>query len=450
MSRQHAPWLALSVFGAIGLAPFAIAGDPSPRPTPAASTTSRPENVVLQALLTNPITAPYRISTKPRGGQVVLSGRVGTKLIHDTALRVAMATGYPIRDDLTIDTAETYRVAASGMGGGGFPAVPAVGVSPPYVYPPPLFGRIDDPFFGFEPPLVSYAPWWRSLSGREPISLPPPNGAGPTAGQPAIPYATNPGASSPIAIPLGPNPRDGTIEMTLDQQGVATLRGTVGSLADRVAIGQKIAQTPGIAQVINLLKVGSIASETPPPPPQPAEIPAVRPPAAPREAEPQDLPTPAPVAVDRGDLAGRVAQALTKRPALAGVPIKVTTRDSVVYLTGQVPTVYEAMLAFRAAQQTPGVRDIDDRLKFVVPDGERKNPLLQKGRPEDVEPYLAAQIRRQVGDLAHIDQVRLQGENLEIRGTIRRQDDRPRLDAILRSMPVLRGFRFATEVAVEE
>ena len=110
-------------------------------------------------------------------------------------------------------------------------------------------------------------------------------------------------------------------------------------------------------------------------------------------------------------------------------------------LSGRVPTVYEAMLAFRAVQQTPGVREVVDRLEFVVPDGEGKNPLLQKGRPEDVEPYLTAQIRRQIDDLAHVDTVRLQGDTLTIQGTLRRGDDQARLDAILRSMPVLRGFR---------
>ena len=66
---------------------------------------------------------------------------------------------------------------------------------------------------------------------------------------------------------------------------------------------------------------------------------------------------------------------------------------------------------------------------------------VEKGRPEDVEPYLAAQIRRQVGDIAHIDAVRARGDALEVRGTLGREEDRGRLDAILRSMPLLRGFK---------
>ena len=29
-------------------------------------------------------------------------------------------------------------------------------------------GRVDDPFFGFVPPLVSFPPWW-----RRPVESPP-------------------------------------------------------------------------------------------------------------------------------------------------------------------------------------------------------------------------------------------------------------------------------------
>jgi hypothetical protein len=116
-------------------------------------------------------------------------------------------------------------------------------------------------------------------------------------------------------------------------------------------------------------------------------------------------------------------------------------RDGLAELSGRVPSVYEAMLAFRAVEQTPGVRDVVDRMAFDVPNDETKNALLEKGRPQDIEPYLTAQIRRQVGDLAHVEPVRLRGDTLEIHGTIARADDRPRLDAILRSIPVLRGFR---------
>jgi len=229
----------------------------------------------------------------------------------------------------------------------------------------------------------------------------------------------------------------------------------VPTLADRVAIGQKIAQTPGITEVVNLLSIKPKSNDAPPPAPEPATVPPgnpapENPPAPENSPAPEANAAPAPLDIsDQGDLGNRLRQALQKRPVLASLGIKAVVRDGIAYLTGKVPSIYEAMLAFRVAQQTPGVRDVQDRLEFIVPDGEQKNPLIQRGRPEDVEPYLSSQIRRQVADLAHIDQVRLAGATLDIRGTIRREDDRARLEAILRSMPVLRGFRFTTQFVVE-
>ena len=410
---------------------------------------ARVELATLQALRSNPVTAPYLISAAMRDGKLVLSGKVGTHQIHDIVVRTVIETGYPIRDDLTIDTAEAHRVAASPppatgpAGSAGLRTAPSLGASPsglPYVYPPPLFGRLDDPFFGFEPPLVSYAPWYRAVTARAPINLSALAGAGPLAGT--------------FPIPLGSSPADGSIELTLDQRGQAVLRGVVPTLADRVAIGQKVAQVPGVTQVLNLLGVGvgagpgvgavPVDMDRPPPPPQPAAGPALKTPPPPRPAPPPEVAEGAPrgpIPVDGDDLTQLAIQAIQRRPGLDNLPLKVSTSDGIATISGQVPSVYEAMLAFRAVQQTPGVREVIDRLEFVVPDGERKNPLIDKGRPEDVEPYLVAQVRRQAGALAHIDQVRLRGNTVEVRGSLAREADRPRFEAILRSMPVLRGFR---------
>ncbi|AGA27256.1 BON domain-containing protein [Singulisphaera acidiphila] len=444
------PWTRCSLVSicgvaCLGLIPPALAVDP-PKANPV--DVNRPEVAVFQMLRSHPVTAPYPIATTWRAGQVVLSGRVGTKVVHDTAIRLAIASGHSVRDDLTIDTAAVYRTAGTSVvmnPPGAFP----LGGAPYYVYPPPLFGRIDDPFYGFEPPLVSYPPWWPAVAAREPINLPAQ--AQGNLGQPDPGVGADPNAASPIKVPIGASADDGFVEMTIDPRGAAVLRGTVSTAADRVAIGQKIAQIPGINQVENLLNVGAAPSDTPPPPPEPA-VPA--PPPAPKapakpEAAPIDPALQPTISADKDDLSQRVGRALVGRPALAKLPIKVSVREGVAYLSGEVPTVYEAMLAFRAAQQTPGVRQIDDRLQFVVPDGERRNPLQEKGRPDDVEPYLTAQIRRQVGDIAHVDQVRLQGNTLEIKGSLLQHDDKARLDAILRSMPVLRGFRLEPSFVVE-
>ena len=117
------------------------------------------------------------------------------------------------------------------------------------------------------------------------------------------------------------------------------------------------------------------------------------------------------------------------------------SRGDIVSLSGKVPSAYEAMLAYRAVEQTPGVREIADLLQFQLPDENHPNPLRQEGRPEDIEAYLLSQIRRHVGDLAHVDQIRIRGDLVEIRGSLARDDDRNRVAAILRSMPLLRDFR---------
>ncbi len=147
------------------------------------------------------------------------------------------------------------------------------------------------------------------------------------------------------------------------------------------------------------------------------------------------------MARDGQKLTRRVAEALARRAPLAGLPISVHSHGDVVTLGGKVPSAYEAMLAYRTVEQTPGVREITDQLQFEVPDENHPNPLRQKGRPEDLEPYLTSQIRRHVGELAHVDRVRVRGDILEIQGTIPAGDDVNRLQAILRSMPLLRDFR---------
>jgi hypothetical protein len=239
--------------------------------------------------------------------------------------------------------------------------------------------------------------------------------------------------------------------MAIDARGVATLRGNVPSLGERITLGQKVAQTPGVTSVVNLLNVkpgmtvATVVTDKPPPPPVPADLPAIP---APAQTPSQDQ---LPASAGSNDPVGqRAARAIANRSGLSNPStVKVKVRDGLATLSGKVPTVYEAMLAYRAVQRTPGVREVDDRLEFVVPDGSGINPLADKGRPEDVEPYLEAQIRRQIGDLAHLDRVRMSGDSLEIKGTLEREDDRTRFDAIIRSMPILRGFRISTEMPAE-
>jgi len=471
----------------------------APRPTAQQSTGRVPnglEVALLRSLQANPFTAPYGFATELQGRQIVLRGRVGTKQIHDVAIRTAIALGVPIVDGLVIDTAAVHQVAAAqtaygsgGVGGGmmgsgqpgysgyagaglGYPGAGTFG-SLPYTYPPPLFGRLDDPFFGLEPPTISYPPWWNGLTARR-LGLqayPMPPGALANNPAPTEPAATNGSAAAPPVDPANANNNaapagaipEGTIDMVIDARGFATLRGTVPTLADRIAIGQQVARTQGVAQVVNLLSVRQptqgraqpqgqaqgqgqppALSDNPPPPPTPADATTGTPP---RPLAPGIVGDGPPIVADSEPVAQRITRAIAARTGLPGQPVKVKVRDGVASISGRLPTVYEAMLAYRAVQESPGVREVEDRLEFVVPDGSDRNPLAEKGRPEDVEPYLEAQIRRQVGDLAHIDRVRAQGDSLDIRGTLARAEDRPRFDAILRSMPILRGFRMTAEVA---
>jgi hypothetical protein len=151
------------------------------------------------------------------------------------------------------------------------------------------------------------------------------------------------------------------------------------------------------------------------------------------------------MALDASPLTRRVLDALERRPQANELPVKVRSTDGVVTLSGQVQSAYEAMLVYRAAQQTPGVTDIIDRLEFTVPDENHANPLLRQGRPEDLEPYLASQIRRHIGDLAHVDRIQVRGDSIDLRGTLQNAGDRERFLAILRSIPVLNGFRLETD-----
>ncbi|MBV8486770.1 MAG: BON domain-containing protein, partial [Planctomycetaceae bacterium] len=394
-----------------------------------------PEVIVSRLLRENPVTAPSMISATWKNGAVVLSGRVGTSVVHDIAVRTVIDLGYPVRDDLMIDTAEAHRVAQERTAAESWPAPgqaqPAlVGSAPYFVYPPPLFGRVDDPFFGFEPPLVSFPPWA--------------GGAGPALGlAPGMPMPPQrPGTVLQSQPPADLAPAKGNIRLTVDAAGQVFLSGVVASEEDRRTIEAEARNTPGVSRVSSELQVAPRSSETPPPPPQPhvPPPPQPQPPQPQRKADagfpsqppgevslprpaagaPRSVPAELAMARDGRKLTRRVAESLSRCAPLAALPISVQSRGDTVSLSGKVPSAYEAMLAYRAVEQTPGVRDIADRLQFQLPDEDHPNPLRCKGRPEDIEAYLLSQTRRHLGDLAHVDQLRVRGDLVEIRGTLAR------------------------------
>ena len=428
----------------------------------------RVELQVLAALRAHPVTAPYPISATWNRRAVVLSGRVGTKAVHDVAVQLAIASGSPIRDDLVIDTG----LAASSAG-------PGLGVSSPYIYPPPLMGRMDDPFFGFVPPLVSFPPWWRRRIEGPPMQMQRPGPVGdPNAGPGAAasvdgrgPNGQN-GHNAPAAgwQPFDISPVKGQVEVTVDASGQVFLRGVVTSEQAGREIEEAARSVPGVSRVESEFQVlpRHAGGENPPPrlgdPVEPRRAPAGDAPPPPEPVVPRDeikdppakgpaRAKPAltgPSALDKANLSRRVVAAISRRPVAAELPVAVRSSDEgAVTLSGRVPTAYEAMIVYRATQQTPGVREVIDRLEFAVPDEDHPNPLVEKGRPEDLEPFLRSQITRHVGDLAHIDRIQAQGNIIDIRGTLGEGQDRERLLAILRSIPVLRGFRLETQLSAE-
>jgi hypothetical protein len=208
----------------------AVVGQVQPRRATAAEAAPgapRPEQVVLSAIRSHPVTAPYPIAATWQKGKVVLAGRVGTKQVHDTAVRLAIDTGVPFRDDLVIDTGTAHFVAQSAaavMGGGTGGPLGTQSAASPYVYPPPLFGRLDDPFFGFVPPIISYPPWWSRGNQTGPMVQPrQAPGAGPQATS-----AAN-GASKEGWQTLKVDPVKGQIDINVDISGQVFLRGVAVS-----------------------------------------------------------------------------------------------------------------------------------------------------------------------------------------------------------------------------
>jgi osmotically-inducible protein OsmY len=389
------------------------------------------------------------------------------------AVRTVIGLGYPVKDDLVIDTAAAHQVAlmhAAAIPGSSSPWGLLAGSAPYFVYPPPLFGRVDDPFFGFEPPLVSFPPWTRSQNLDR-------AGGGLTnaAGAPAAPgsyQAVSAPGRGPASAVNGPDPVKGRLQLSVDMSGQVYLSGVVATEADKRIIEEEARNTPGVSQVYSDIRVQQGGSDTPPPPPQPVlrNEPEARPstpaPARPVPQTPEVKPVPVPqpaAAKTRGPAAAaglamsrdiqpltrRVTDALGKRPVLAGLPIGVQSHGGVVTVSGKVPSAYEAMLVYRMVEQTPGVKDVVDRMEFQLPDENHPNPLRKKGRPEDVEPYLTSQIRRHLGDFAHVDRVRVRGDSVEIHGSLLHAEDRNRAEAILRSIPLLRDFRLEPVFNVE-
>lgn len=454
-------WLRRVVLGAsLGVA---LLSPSTARSAQRSSAVAGAEAAILQALAGDPRTAGYAFGVSRRAGALVLSGRVGSKLVHDVAIRIAMDVTPALQDDLVIDTAATPPPAVTSVVTTRPAALAVPGAWPnqpptyttrslggvPYTYPSPLFGVIDEPFLGFEPPVISYPPYWPELTALRRAEAAPLTQAAVVRPAPAAPPNEPREAETPRPA----------IEMTVDADGVATLKGRVPTESMKRQVRERIGSQPGVTRVIDELIVAP-ASE-------PADGPRlVPPPPAPQPPEPAGRPSaaPAPVLSPRGENAPgarfqvsgpdpavvqRLQRGLARR-VLAPLPdLSIDLRDGVAQLTGSVPSIAEAMQVYRIVEQTPGVRRIEDRLRFAVPAPDAPNPLRDWQPSADVEAYLRAQLTRQLADSAHIERVQLDGDRLTVAAILADPSDRERLEATLRTMPILRGFNVRAELRAD-
>lgn len=399
------------------------------------------EQAILDLLARDPVTSGYPVDTLLRRGRVVLHGRVGTHAVHDAVVGAALSVTPAIVDELVIDTGEVYRRTAGGTlaagvavgmvpGGVAGPDLTSgwIAAPPGYVYPPPLFGRIDDPFFGLEPPVISYPPWWGRLTvlrrSERARALP--------RVTPQAPAAAESQASKGDAVRAD----DESLEMELDEAGVATVTGKVGSEEAKAAVIRELERTPGVQKVVDRIQVA----------PRPADGPG-----APSEHD-ERQPVPAPPEpgdplADDGSSPERAGADATGRVAAAG-GAAVQVVGGVAYLSGRVSDVVEAMRRFCEAAATPGVRVVNDRLEFPLHDGRKANPLLAAEPRADVETYLAAQLRRHLGEAIALDAAKFEGDALIVRGSVADVSGISRALAVVRSMAILRGIEIEPSFVV--
>jgi len=452
-----------------------------PRPSSASSGATASEEVVMamerlaQALRDHPLTAPYtyRLEWDARRGKLVISGVVGTRPVYDAAIRLALESRLPLVDGLVIDTGEAHRVAGQPLRSTPAPA-------PPY----PLLRGVAGP-----PPLYSGEPIWaggwdRLGPGLDPVF----HGVWTT---PDLMYplgwfdltrlrrpsreGITPDEIEALEGLLDPTPTPGlpgdSVELLMGRNGLGVLRGVVPTEEIKRELADKARRLPNVSAIINLLRVVPQANPPTPGPVAPAPAPDAQPNAQP--GRPIEVPPP-PAAEPEGrhavepepmpgddhdanlrdqeetDLAARVGRVMGRRPELDGARFRTVVERGVVTLDGPVPSAYEAMLAIQAARTTPGVRKVVDRLDFPLPqaDDGRDNPLLNRALTDQLEPYLEFQIGRQCDDLLALERVRVEGRVVRVLGAVRSPEDRVRVLAILRSMPLLRGFEVKPEVRV--
>jgi len=153
---------------------------------------------------------------------------------------------------------------------------------------------------------------------------------------------TDPGITATIKSKLAADDQVKAYEIDVDtKEKVVTLTGTVDTATAKSRAVELATNTAGVSRVVDNLTVGEATAAVPPPVPDAAQA---------------TLSDPA--------LTGAVKTALLADGLVKGLKIDVDSRDAVVTLTGEVHSQAERDRALQIARDTPGVKEVQDRLRL--------------------------------------------------------------------------------------
>ena len=157
------------------------------------------------------------------------------------------------------------------------------------------------------------------------------------------------------------------------KDGVAILSGKVHEANQRAHAQQLAASVPGIREVENNLRYvpagGQIerAAATRPADPRQSRVVQAGGAEAPESSRPiQRVSAEVPAGQDNTAMANQVASSLSQ-VGLVGYDIEIRVNNGVATLAGEVATVGQRQAAGAAAQQTPGIRSVNNQLKVSGP-----------------------------------------------------------------------------------
>ena len=154
---------------------------------------------------------------------------------------------------------------------------------------------------------------------------------------------TDPGITATVKSKLAADDQVKAYAINVDTaDNVVTLTGTVDTATAKSRAVELATNTAGVSRVIDHITLGGATSAAPPAVPDAAQA---------------TLSDPA--------LTGAINTALLGDGLVRGLKIDVDTRDAVVTLTGDVRSQAERDRALQIARDTPGVKNVQDRLRVT-------------------------------------------------------------------------------------